>query len=179
MGATGTFDIDPNGDNTGAFGITADGSWMICGDCCEPPPSAPCDVCQETQTSTLTLTVSDAEACDAGCADAAQVGVPWYGYGTVGSSYCWWRWAYTDAPPPGNYQELLIQYYPATGVWLASASAGSGLGISSWARNPITGVTCNPGGQLSGSFSLDGLDMSGDEMYDCSGCTLNVTIVPT
>ena len=147
-------------------------------DCCCGGP-APCDVCQENQDSTMTWTVSDAGECDAGCADAAVIGVPWDTFGTVGDSYCWWRWDFEDVPPPGNYQTILLQYYHGTGVWTGSAMAGYGLGISIWLRSPITGVACGEDGQLSGSFALDGMDMSGDGMYNCEGCTLNVTIVPT
>ena len=143
-------------------------------DCCCGGP-APCDVCQEDQTSTLTLTVSDPGECDAGCADAAVVGITWASVGTVGN-FCFWRW--DDNLFEHNYQVVQISYYPGTGVWLATAEAGSGPGsISAWARSPITGVTCNADGQLTGSFSLDGLDLSGEGNYDCSGCTLNITIV--
>ena len=141
-------------------------------DCC--CGSAPCDVCQEAQTSTMTLTVTGDCTDQGDCEDAAVVGLPYESKGTVGDSYCYWYWL-TIEPQ----RHVLVQYYPSTGTWLASAESGSGLGISSWARNPITGLTCNAGGQLSGSFSLDGIDSSGDGLYDCSGCTLTCTIVPT
>jgi len=142
-------------------------------DCCCGGP-APCDVCQEDQTSTLTLTVSGTCDDQSDCEEAAIVGLPYTSKGTVGESYCYWIWSTAG----DNHQGVLLQYYPGTGTWLASAESGLELDITTWARNPITGVTCNGSGQLTGSFQLDGIDNSGMGAWDCSGCTMTITIVP-
>ena len=41
-------------------------------------------------------------------------------------------------------------------------------------RHPDTGIPINVTGLLSGSYSLDGLEVIGET--DCTGCTLEVTL---
>jgi len=168
MGSDGEFDIDPNAASTGAFGIDADGKFMVCGECCGGPSDAPCDDCPDAQPE-ATVTVTGCAVGD--CTDAAGD----YAFTSFqeDTNYCIWTLTHeTDS----DYQILIFwhknqSYWEVDVYYVPSAT-------TMFELDDTVNVECDTGdGGISGNASCAaGEDLTFFGGPDCTGCAAAVTI---
>ena len=170
------------------------GIWHQAGCCCGP--CGPCSVDQPALEATI------GGACDPSCADAAgtHAWALFDGDSPEGSLCCAWTWA-SEEVEDWKRGQVTVLYSGTNKHWYAVARWHFGLlewfggGVepplcSEWGFGPnkvpvnpdcwkdITGlISCNTEtGLLSGAFTLDGRDLGYEDDYDCTGCTMEVTL---
>ena len=142
----------------------------------------PCDGCYHTSHTDAVVTVDGACAGDCNAAGTYSYAARYRDEG----NYCWTSWKCKNGT--GTFY-LYVLYDIVADQWKARLGCSSPVSQygTAPASNPgsyywqdVDGIACrecDPSGyQLTGSFSLDGIDLSGSGGEDCSGCTANVTL---